>query len=158
MSHKAPKQEFICTNRKAYHDYFLEGNCEAGLVLLGTEVKSLRAGRANLRDSYAGVKDGELYLYNTHISPYPQAHQFNHEPTRPRKLLLHKRQIDKLVGRVTQSGYTLVPLKLYFKDGRAKLELALGKGKKLYDKRRSIKERDESREVQRVMKERDYRR
>jgi SsrA-binding protein len=150
-------EKLICTNRKATHDYFIEERFEAGLVLLGSEVKSLRAGRANLRDSYAGIKDNELYLYNCHISPYAEAHQFNHEPLRKRKLLLHRKQINKLLGKVTERGYTLVPLRLYFKGGKVKLELALGKGKKLFDKRGAIKEREDRREMERAIKERTYR-
>jgi SsrA-binding protein len=145
--------KLVCTNRKATHDYFIEERFEAGLVLVGSEVKSLRAGRANLRDSYAAIKDNEVYLYNCHISPYTEAHQFNHEPRRTRKLLLHKQQIKKLLGKTTERGYTLVPLKIYFKGGKAKLEIALGKGKKTYDKRQALKEREDKREMERVLKE-----
>jgi len=151
------EEKIVCTNRKATHDYYIEEKYEAGLVLCGTEVKSLRQGRANLKDSYAAIKEGEVYLYNCHISPYSGGNRFNHEPRRTRKLLLHKAQIRKLVGRTVERGYTLVPLRIYFKDGRAKLELALARGKKLYDKRRALKEREVKREIQRVIKGRDYR-
>jgi SsrA-binding protein len=149
-------ERVICTNRKAIHDYHIEDSYEAGLVLVGSEVKSLRAGRANLKDSYAGIKEGEVYLYNCHISPYAEANQFNHEPRRTRKLLLHKGEIKKLVGKTTERGYTLVPLKLYFKGGKAKVQLALARGKKLYDKRRAIKEREDKRELARALKERSF--
>ncbi len=146
--------KLVCTNRKATHDYYIEDKFEAGLALLGSEVKSLRAGRANLRDSYAAINEGEVFLHNCHISPYAEANQFNHEPRRTRKLLLHKKEIKKLLGKTTERGYTLVPLKLYFKEGKVKLQLALGKGKKLYDKRRSIKEREDKRDLERALKER----
>ncbi len=149
-------EKLICSNRKATHDYQIEESCEAGLVLQGSEVKSLRAGRANLRDSYAAIKDGEVYLYNCHISPYAEANQLNHEPLRTRKLLLHKKEIKKLVGKTTERGYTLVPLRLYFKSGKVKLQLALGKGKRLYDKRAALKEREDKREMERAIKERSF--
>ncbi len=145
----------IAENRKARHDYHIEETFEAGLVLTGTEVKSLRLGRANLRDSYATVENGELFLYNMHISPYTHGNMFNHDPKRTRKLLMHKREITRLLGQTQEKGYTLVPLKIYFRRGRAKLELALGKGKKLYDKRESIARRDEKRRIERVLKERN---
>ncbi len=146
-------EKLICTNRKATHDYYIEDSWEAGLMLLGSEVKSLRAGGANLRDSYAAIKDGEVYLYNCHISPYTEANQLNHEPLRTRKLLLHKKEIKKMVGKTTERGYTLVPLRLYFKRGKVKLQLALGKGKKFYDKRSALKEREDNREMERALKE-----
>jgi SsrA-binding protein len=136
----------ICTNRKAYHDYHIEETFEAGIALTGTEVKSLREGKANLKDSYARLKDGELFLVNAHISPYSCGNIWNHEPKRDRKLLMHKREIDRLFGKVRERGYTLVPLSLYFnKRNKAKMELALAKGKTLYDKRESIKRKDERR-------------
>ncbi len=149
-------EKLICNNRKAAHEYFIEDKYEAGIVLVGSEVKSLRAGRANLKDSYAAIKGGEVYLYNCHISPYEQANRLNHEPLRIRKLLLHKIQIKKLLGKTTERGYSIVPLRMYFKSGRAKVQLALAKGKKLYDKRHSIKEREVQREMQRAIKDRDY--
>lgn len=145
-------QKTICQNRKAWHDYEIQEAYEAGLVLQGSEVKSLREGRANLKDSYAGVKGGEIYLYNFHISPYPQAGPFNHDPLRPRKLLLHKREIKKLLGKTTEKGLTLVPLRVYFSRGLAKVELALAKGKKLYDKREELKRRAAKMELERSLK------
>ncbi|MCL4424637.1 MAG: SsrA-binding protein SmpB [Firmicutes bacterium] len=141
-------------NRKARHDYHIEETMEAGLVLTGTEVKSLRLGRANLRDSYAEVKKGEVFLLNSHISPYEQGNRFNHDPLRPRKLLLHRSEIRRLIGKVREKGYTLVPLKIYFKKGKAKVELALARGKKLYDKREDMLERDARREMERAFRER----
>ncbi|MDD2433142.1 MAG: SsrA-binding protein SmpB, partial [Clostridia bacterium] len=127
----------------------------AGIVLAGTEVKSLRAGRANLKDSYAQVENGEMFLFNMHISPYEQGNRFNVDPVRPRKLLLHKREINRLLGKVKQQGLTLVPLRVYFKKGRAKVELALAKGKKVYDKRKTMAERDAQREMARALREKD---
>ncbi len=139
----------ISENRKAWHDYFIDEKYEAGLVLTGTEVKSLRLGHAMLRDGYAAVENGELFLYNVHISPFEQANRFNHEPLRKRKLLMHKQEIMRLMGRVREKGYTLVPLQLYFKQGRAKVEIGLAHGKKQYDKRRDIAEREAQRDMQR---------
>jgi len=136
----------VCTNRKARHDYEIVETYEAGIVLTGTEVKSLREGRANLKDSYAKIKDGEIFLLNAHISPYVYGNVNNHDPERQRKLLMHKREIMRLLGKVKERGYTLVPLSIYFdKNNRAKVELALAKGKSSYDKRESIKRRDEKR-------------
>jgi SsrA-binding protein len=136
----------VCTNRKARHDYEIVETYEAGIVLKGTEVKSLREGRANLKDSYAKIKDGEIFLLNAHISPYVYGNVNNHDPERQRKLLMHKREIMRLLGKVKERGYTLVPLSIYFdKNNRAKVELALAKGKSSYDKRESIKRRDEKR-------------
>lgn len=145
----------IADNRKARHDYHILETFEAGIVLTGTEVKSLRLGRANLRDSYAAVENGELFIYNMHISPYTHGNMFNHDPKRTRKLLMHKREIMRLLGQTQEKGYTLIPLRLYFKRGKAKVELALGKGKKLYDKRETIAKRDEKRRIERVLKERN---
>jgi SsrA-binding protein len=145
----------IAENRRARFDYFLEETIEAGLALTGTEVKSLRDGRANIAESYAAVEGREIVLINADIPPYGKANRFNHEPRRPRKLLLHRRQIDKLIGAVQREGRTIIPLKLYFNDkGRAKLELALAKGKKLHDKRESEKKRDWGREKGRLMRAR----
>ena len=145
----------IAENRRARFDYFLEGAVEAGLVLTGTEVKSLRVGRANIAESYAAVEGREIVLINADIPPYGHANRFNHEPRRHRKLLLHRRQIDKLIGAVQREGRTLVPLKVYFNDvGRAKLELALAKGKKLHDKRETEKERDWNRQKGRLLRDR----
>ena len=145
----------ICTNRKAYHEYHIDETFEAGIVLTGTEVKSLREGKANLKDSYAKIKDGEIFLVNAHISPYSCGNIFNHEPKRDRKLLMHKREINRLFGKVKERGYTLVALSMYFdKRNRAKLEIALAKGKTLYDKRESIKRKDEKRLTEREMRQR----
>jgi len=144
--------KIIAVNRKARHDYFIEDEYEAGLVLKGTEVKSLRLGKANLKDSYARIKDGEVFVYQLHIGPYPFAYYDNHDPLRPRKLLLHKREIKRLYGKINEKGHTLVPLKLFFKNGKVKILLALAKGKRKYDKREAIKRRDEQRELDRERK------
>ncbi len=146
------KERVVTLNRKARHDYEVLETYEAGLVLTGTEVKSLRAGRANLKDSFARIEKGEAWLYNMHISPYSHGNIYNHDPTRPRKLLLHKSEIRRLTGKVEERGLTLVPLKIYFKDGYAKVELALARGKRLYDKRRDIAKRDAERELRRVLR------
>lgn len=145
----------VATNRKAFHDYFIEERYEAGIMLQGTEVKSLREGRVNLQDSYASVRGSEVFLHQCHISPYSHGNIMNHDPTRVRKLLLHKAEIHKLLGKTQQKGLTLVPLRIYFtKRGYAKVELGLAKGKKLYDRRETIKSREAGREVQRAIKER----
>ena len=144
----------VSVNRQAYHDYFVDETMEAGLALTGTEVKSIRAGRVNLRGAYARIRDGEVWIEGMHIAVYEQGTYMNHEPTRPRKLLLHRREIDRLLGRVQAKGLTLVPLKLYFKENRVKVELGLCRGKKLYDKREAIQERETQRELARVMKQR----
>ncbi|MCL2696335.1 MAG: SsrA-binding protein SmpB [Clostridiales bacterium] len=141
-------------NRKARHDYFIEDTYECGIVLVGTEVKSIRAGRLNLKDSYAQVKNGELFLRGLHISPYEQGNIFNHDPFRPRKLLAHSREIKKLQALQQADGYSLIPLSAYFKDGKVKIELAVAKGKKLYDKRHTQATRDADREIERRVKER----
>jgi SsrA-binding protein len=146
--------KIIAENRKARHDYLIVDQYEAGLVLTGTEVQSLRMGKANLKDSYARVKDGEVWLYQVHISPYPFAYYNNHEPLRVRKLLLHKREIERMYAKANEQGYTLVPLKLYFKDGKAKVTIALAKGKRQFDKRQSIRDREQKREMDRVRKSR----
>ena len=146
----------ITDNRKAFHDYFVLERFEAGIELAGTEVKSIRAGQVNLKDSYCTVKDGELFVRALHISPYEHGNIFNKDPVRPRRLLMHKREILKLNARVMQDGVALVPLSLYFKDSRVKVELGLCKGKKLYDKRDSDAERQSKRDIDRMMKERNY--
>ena len=143
-------QRDITVNRRARHDYFIEESIEAGLVLTGSEVKSLRAGKAQLKDSYAQLKQGEIWLLNAHISEYSPSAQFGHEPVLARKLLLHRREIDRLAGKVKEQGLTLIALRLYFKHGRAKVELGLARGKKLYDKRESIKAREVRREMDRA--------
>jgi SsrA-binding protein len=145
----------LAQNRKAYHDYFIEDTFEAGIVLSGTEIKSIRKGSANLRDAYAQVQNGEVWVYNMHVSPYEQGNRFNHDPTRPRKLLLHKSEIAKLIGAVKEQGYTLIPTKLYIRNGYCKVELGLAKGKKQYDKRESAKARDANREIQRALRDRN---
>lgn len=145
----------IAKNAKAFHDYFVEERYEAGVVLSGTEVKSIRQGGANLKDSWCQVKDGELWLYGVHISPYEKGNIFNKDPRRTRKLLMHRREIMRLLGTIQRDGLTLVPLSLYFKDSRVKVEVGLCKGKKLYDKRASAAERDSKRTIDRAMKERD---
>lgn len=144
--------KLICQNKKAKYEYFIDDVLEAGIALLGTEVKSLREGRANLKDSYAKVKNGEVFLYNSHISPYPNASLNNHEPERIRKLLLHKREIKRLIGKTKEKGYSLIPLRLYFKKNKVKVELALARGKKKYDKRETLRKREEARALRRVMR------
>lgn len=142
----------IAGNRKAFHEYFIEDRYEAGIALCGTEVKSLRAGRVNLKDAFCQVKNGELFLYQMHISPYEQGNIFNRDPLRDRKLLMHKREIRRIHAKLGQEGYALVPLSLYFKDSKVKVELGLAKGKKLYDKRASAAEKSAKREMDRAMK------
>lgn len=143
----------LAENRKARHDYFIEETFEAGIELVGTEVKSVKLGKANLKDSYAEVRNGELFVYNLHISPYEKGNIFNKDPLRPRKLLMHKREIMRLAGLVSQKGYTLVPLSLYQTRGLVKMQLALAKGKKLYDKREDIAKKDAMREIEKHFKE-----
>ncbi len=140
----------IARNKKARHDYFIEETYETGIVLVGTEVKSIRQGKINLKDCYANIKNGEVFVYNLHISPYEQGNIYNVDPVRPRKLLLNKREIRKLIGYITQQGYSLIPLSVYMKNGLVKLELSVAKGKKLYDKRHDIAKRDAERRMQRA--------
>jgi SsrA-binding protein len=147
-------QSSIAENRKAYHDYHLLETFEAGVALLGTEVKAIREGRANLRDSFARVDNGEVYLYNVNISPYSHRGYVDHEPLRPRKLLLHRNEIRKLIGKTVEKGMTLVPVRMYFKHGRVKVAISLAKGKKEYDKRETIKRRESDRETRAAMKSR----
>ena len=142
--------KLIAQNKKAYHDYHIEETLEAGIVLTGTEVKSLRVGKANMRDSYAAVEDGELWLIGVHISPYEQGNIFNHDPLRKRKLLVHGSEIRRLYGKVRVAGFTLVPTKLYFKEGRAKVEVALAKGKTSYDKRETLAKKEAERDMERA--------
>ena len=144
--------KIICENRKARHDYAVEETVEAGLVLRGSEVKSLRDGKANLKDSHADIRGEEVFLVGTHISPYNPASHANHDPERDRKLLLHRREIRKLIGKVKERGLTLIPLKLYFKGGKAKVEIALARGKRAYDKREILKRKEADREIERAMK------
>lgn len=150
------KIKIVAENRKARHDFTIHETYEAGIALTGTEVKSLRAGNANMKDSYAQItKSAEVIVCNLHISPYDQGNRFNHEPLRDRKLLLHKAEIRRLIGKVKEKGYTLVPLKMYFSHGLIKIEIALATGKKLYDKRQDMAKRDAKREVERALKERN---
>ncbi|MEO5590730.1 MAG: SsrA-binding protein SmpB [Gemmatimonadaceae bacterium] len=148
------ERESITRNKRAKHDYHILDTWEAGIVLTGSEVKSLRNGKANISDAYGIVRDGEVQLLNLHISPYEQASHFNHEPTRTRKLLLHKREILKMIGAVERQGLTLVALELYFKKGKAKVAIGLGRGKKLYDKRADAKKKDDERDMQRAVRTR----
>ena len=148
-------RKVITTNRKARHDYSLEDTFEAGLVLMGSEIKSIRDNRVNLQDGFVAEREGELWLMNVHISPYDQASVFGHEPMRPRKLLMHRKEIARLTAQMRERGYTVVPTLLYLKNGRAKVEIALARGKKQYDKRAAIAERDSKREIARILKDRD---
>ena len=150
-------QQNIAENRKAFHDYHILESFEAGLVLLGTEVKSIREGNANLRDSFARVEGAEVWLYNVHVSPYSHRGSSDHEPTRRRKLLLHRREIRKLIGKTVERGLTLVPTRMYFKNGRIKVEISLARGKKAHDKRETIKRREADRETRAAVKERRHR-
>jgi SsrA-binding protein len=153
---KAPASEIkvVATNRKATHDYTIDDRFEAGLVLLGTEVKSIRAGGANLREGYVQLRGGEAYLVNAHVAPYDPSGRTGHDPLRPRKLLLHKKELVRLVTGTQERGWTIIPLKVYLKNGRLKIEIALARGKRQYDKRESIARRDAQRQVDREMKER----
>ncbi len=141
----------VATNRKARHDYLIEDTIEAGLVLTGSEIKSIRAGQVNLRDSYATFRNGELWLINAHIAPYKQASRQNHEPRRERKLLLHRREINRLTGKLQEKGLTLIPLQIYLRNSWAKVQLGLGRGKKSYDKRQALRERDDQRQMSRAL-------
>jgi SsrA-binding protein len=151
-----PKGEgkVVSQNKKAYHDYFIEETYEAGIVLQGTEIKSIRAGKCNLKDSYARIQNGEAWLYSMHVSPYEQGNRYNHDPLRPRKLLLHNKEIAKLYGEAKEAGMALVPLKIYLKNGFAKVLLGLAKGKKNYDKRETLKKKEANREIERAFRDR----
>ncbi|MFC0187501.1 SsrA-binding protein SmpB [Fictibacillus aquaticus] len=151
-----PKGEgkVVAQNKKATHDYHIEDTYEAGIVLQGTEIKSIRAGKANLKDSFARVQNGELFLHNMHVSPYEQGNRFNHDPLRTRKLLLHKKQISQLIGATKEKGYSIVPLKMYLKNGFAKVLIGIAKGKKNYDKREDLKRKDAKREIERAFRDR----
>jgi SsrA-binding protein len=142
----------VATNRKAFHEYFIEDKYEAGIALQGTEIKSVRASRISLKEGYVGIRDGELWLYEVHIAPYEQAGLWTHDPKRPRKLLLHRREINKLIGAVQEKGYTIVPLQMYLKGKIAKVEIAVARGKRQYDKREAIAKRDAERRIQREWK------
>lgn len=147
------EKKVISTNRKAYHDFTIFDKCIAGIVLTGTEIKSIRKGAINLKDSFAKIEDGEIFLYNCHISPYEQGNRYNHEPERVRKLLLTKREIDKMLSKIKKEGYTIVPLELFLTRGFAKIEIGLAKGKKLYDKREDIAKKTQLRNIQRAVKQ-----
>lgn len=144
----------LAQNKKANHDFAIEETYEAGIVLQGTEIKSIRNGRVNLKDAFARIDRGEVYLYNMHVSPYEQGNRYNHEPLRTRKLLLHKQQIDKLIGATKEEGYALVPLKMYLKNGYAKVLIGLGKGKRKYDKREDLKKKEAKRDIERAFRDR----
>lgn len=144
----------LAQNKKAYHDFFIEETFEAGIVLQGTEIKSIRKGKANLKDSFAKIERGELYLYNMHVSPYEQGNRYNHDPLRTRKLLLHRKEINKLIGETKEVGFTIVPLKLYLKNGYCKVLIGLGKGKKQYDKREDLKKKEAKRDIERAFRDR----
>ncbi|MDN4072172.1 MULTISPECIES: SsrA-binding protein SmpB [Fictibacillus] len=151
-----PKGEgkLVAQNKKARHDYHIEETFEAGIVLQGTEIKAIRAGRINLKDSFARVQNGELFLHNMHVSPYEQGNRYNHDPLRTRKLLLHRKEINRLLGSTKEQGYSIVPLKLYLKNGFAKVLIGLAKGKKNYDKRQDLKKKDAKREIERAFRDR----
>ncbi|MDR3585337.1 MAG: SsrA-binding protein SmpB [Desulfosporosinus sp.] len=147
--------KIVSENRKAFHDYFIQDRVEAGIILTGTEIKSIRNGKVNLKDSYARLNDGEVWVYQMHISPYEQGNRYNHDPLRPRKLLLHRAEINKLVGKIQLQGLTLIPIKIYLKQGMAKVELAVGQGKKNYDKRQVLAEREGKRDIERALRDRN---
>ena len=146
------EMKLVANNKKAYHDYFIEEKYEAGIVLHGTEVKSMRMGKCSIKEAFIRIENGEVYAYRMHISPYEKGNIFNKDPLRPKKLLLHKQQIRKLIGSSAEKGYTLVPLQVYFRDGRAKIEIGLARGKKLYDKRQDIAKKDQMREAEKELK------
>lgn len=146
------EMKLVANNKKAYHDYFIEEKYEAGLVLHGTEVKSLRMGKCSIKEAFIRIENGEVFVYGMHISPYEKGNIFNKDPLRVKKLLLHRQQIRKLIGNSSEKGYTIVPLQVYFKDGRAKIEIGLAKGKKLYDKRQDIAKKDQRREAEKELK------
>ncbi|MBG9547754.1 SsrA-binding protein SmpB [Cytobacillus firmus] len=146
--------KMVAQNKKAYHDYAIEETYEAGIVLQGTEIKSIRAGKVNLKDSYARIQNNEIYLFGMHVSPYEQGNRYNHDPLRTRKLLLHRKEISKLIGESKEVGYSIVPLKIYLKNGYAKVLIGLARGKKKYDKREDLKKKEAKREVERAFRER----
>ena len=148
----ADNKKLIANNKKVYHEYFLEEKYEAGIELFGTEVKSIRAGKCSIKESFISIDNGEIFIRHMHISPYEQGNIFNRDPLRTRKLLLHKSEINKLTGQIKEKGYTIVPVEVYFKNGRVKVEIALAKGKKLYDKRADIAKKDQKREAEREFK------
>ncbi len=154
MAAKKESQKLIANNKKAYHDYFIDETYEAGVALHGTEVKSMRMGKCSIKESFIRIENGEVFVYGMHVSPYEKGNIFNKDPLRVKKLLMHKYEINKLAGKVAEKGYTLVPLQVYFKDGKAKVEIGLARGKKLYDKRNDIAKKDQLREAEREFKQR----
>ena len=152
MASEKEALKLVANNKKAYHDYFIDETYEAGIVLHGTEVKSMRMGKCSIKESFVGVDNGEVYVYGMHVSPYEKGNIFNKDPLRIKKLLLHKVQINKLAGKLAEKGYTLVPLQVYFKEGKAKVEIGLARGKKLYDKRQDIAKKDQRREAEKEFK------
>ncbi len=154
MAPKKETQKLIANNKKAYHDYFIDETYEAGVALHGTEVKSIRMGKCSIKESFIRIENGEVYVYGMHVSPYEKGNIFNKDPLRVKKLLMHKYEINKLAGKIAEKGYTLVPLQVYFKDGKAKVEVGLARGKKLYDKRQDIAKKDQRREAEREFKQR----
>lgn len=152
MAKQKEKQKLIANNKKAYHDYFIEESYEAGIALHGTEVKSMRQGKCSIKESFIRIENGEVYVYGMHVSPYEKGNIFNKDPLRIKKLLLHKYEINKLSGKVTEKGLTLVPLQVYFKEGKVKVEIGLARGKKLYDKRQDIAKKDQRREAEKEFK------
>ena len=150
---KQEAMKLVANNKKAYHDYFIDEKYEAGLVLHGTEVKSLRLGKCSVKEAFVRIENSEVWIYGMHISPYEKGNIFNRDPLRPKKLLMHKDEIRKLTGKISEKGFTIVPLQVYFKDGRAKIEIGLARGKKLYDKRQDIAKKDQRREVEREFKQ-----
>ena len=154
MAPKKETQKLIANNKKAYHDYFIDETYEAGVALHGTEVKSMRMGKCSIKESFIRIENGEVYVYGMHVSPYEKGNIFNKDPLRVKKLLMHKYEINKLAGKIAEKGYTLVPVQVYFKDGKAKVEVGLARGKKLYDKRQDIAKKDQRREAEREFKQR----
>ncbi len=152
---KNETMKLVANNKKAYHDYFIEDKLECGIALHGTEVKSLRMGKCSIKEAFIRIENGEVFVYGMHVSPYEKGNIFNKDPLRTKKLLLHRQEIHKLVGKIKEKGYTLVPLQVYFSKGRAKVEIGLARGKKLYDKREDIAKKDQRREVERAFKERN---
>ncbi len=152
MAKEKESQRLIANNKKAYHDYFIDEKYEAGIALHGTEVKSMRMGKCSIKESFVRIENGEVFVYGMHVSPYEKGNLFNRDPLRVKKLLLHKTEINKLAGKIKEKGYTLVPLQVYFKNGRVKVEIGLARGKKLYDKRESIAKKDARRETERQFK------
>ncbi len=146
------QMKLVANNKKAYHDFFIEEKYEAGIVLHGTEVKSMRLGKCSIKESFIRIENGEIFAYGMHVSPYEKGNIFNKDPLRVKKLLLHRKEINKLMGRIAEKGFTLVPLQVYFKDGKAKVEIGLAKGKKLYDKRQDIAKKDQRREAEKELK------